>query len=184
MIKRRKFLQASALVFGFNVAGSLVNLSCAQAAELNIPYQVFSESDAQDLARLGEGLATGAAKAGVAHFIDQQLQRDGQADCLLMIRYLGVAPPFKNFYQAGLKAAQQASLKIFSKPIVQLSDSEIESFISKMASDALEGWQGPPASFFYFVLRADAVDVVYGTEQGFAKLGVPYIAHIKPTTAW
>lgn len=184
MIKRRQFLQASALVFSFNVAGSFLDLSCAQAAELKLPYQNFNESQALDLARLTEGLVPGAAKAGAVHFIDQQLQRDGADDCLLMIRYLGVAAPFKPFYLAGLEAAQKSAQKRFEKPIAQLSDKELETFITEMATDALKGWQGPPASFFYFVLRADAVDAKYGTEQGFAELAVPYMAHIKPETAW
>ena len=32
--------------------------------------------------------------------------------------------------------------------------------------------------------RSDAVDVVYGTPEGFAKLGVPYMPHIMPPTSW
>jgi hypothetical protein len=32
----------------------------------------------------------------------------------------------------------------------------------------------------YFVLRSDAVDVVYGTMEGYESLGVPYMPHIVP----
>ncbi|MBB6520263.1 gluconate 2-dehydrogenase subunit 3 family protein [Pseudoteredinibacter isoporae] len=184
MIKRRQFLQASALVFSFNVAGSWLELNCAQAAELKLPYQNFNKTQALDLSRLSEGLVPGAAQAGAVHFIDQQLQRDGAENCLLMIRYLGVDPPFKPFYLAGLEAAQKAAGEKFNKSLALLSDDELNTFITAMASDALKGWQGPPASFFYFVLRADAVDAKYGTELGFADLAVPYMAHIKPKTAW
>jgi hypothetical protein len=31
---------------------------------------------------------------------------------------------------------------------------------------------------------SDAVDVVYGTMDGYANLGVPYQAHIAPTRSW
>jgi len=32
--------------------------------------------------------------------------------------------------------------------------------------------------------RADGVDVVYGTVEGFERLGVPYMPHILPTARW
>ena len=57
-------------------------------------------------------------------------------------------------------------------------------FIDSMRQDKLEGWQGPRAPFVYFLLRTDAVDVVYGTMDGYAKLGVPYMPHIAPTRSW
>ena len=58
-----------------------------------------------------------------------------------------------------------------------------------MASIAFYGqttWL-PPAtcsSYVLFVLRADALDVTYGTPEGFEALGIPYMAHIMPETPW
>ena len=40
------------------------------------------------------------------------------------------------------------------------------------------------ALFAYTVLRNDAIDVVYGTMEAYAALGVPYMAHIAPTKKW
>ena len=40
------------------------------------------------------------------------------------------------------------------------------------------GRRGP---FVYLLLRSDAVDVVYGTMDGYAALGIPYMPHIAPT---
>jgi hypothetical protein len=34
------------------------------------------------------------------------------------------------------------------------------------------------------VLRSDAVDVVYGTVEGYDALGIPYMPHITPVTRW
>jgi hypothetical protein len=34
------------------------------------------------------------------------------------------------------------------------------------------------------ILRSDAVDVVYGTMDGYAALGIPYMPHIAPTKRW
>jgi len=36
----------------------------------------------------------------------------------------------------------------------------------------------------YLVLRSDAVDVVYGTMDGYAALGIPYRPHIAPSKRW
>ena len=47
-----------------------------------------------------------------------------------------------------------------------------------------DAWSGPAAGLVYFVLRSDAVDVVYGTPAGFERLGVPYMAHILPPAGW
>ena len=46
------------------------------------------------------------------------------------------------------------------------------------------GWEGPPAPLFYLLARSDAVDAVYGTPEGFERLGIPYMAHIAPPRAW
>ena len=56
--------------------------------------------------------------------------------------------------------------------------------VEGMASDNLTEWMGPPASYVLFVLRADALDVTYGTPEGFESLGIPYMAHIMPETPW
>jgi hypothetical protein len=53
-----------------------------------------------------------------------------------------------------------------------------------MRQNKLESWKGPGAGFVNFLLRTDAVDVVYGTMDGYANLGVPYQAHIAPTRSW
>ena len=45
-------------------------------------------------------------------------------------------------------------------------------------------WSGPPAPLFCFVTRSDAVDVYYGTQEGFARLNIPYMAHILPPKKW
>ena len=53
-----------------------------------------------------------------------------------------------------------------------------------MRQNKIDGWQGPPGAFVYTVFRSDAVDVVYGTMDGYAQLGVPYMPHIPPVVRW
>ena len=45
-----------------------------------------------------------------------------------------------------------------------------------MRQNKIEGWTGPSGGFVYTILRTDAVDVVYGTMEGYAALGIPYQA--------
>jgi hypothetical protein len=53
-----------------------------------------------------------------------------------------------------------------------------------MRQNKIEGWSGRPAALVYAVLRADAVDVVYGTMEGYEALGIPYMPHIPPEKRW
>ena len=83
-------------------------------------------------------------------------------------------------------AAQTGFYQSAADNLIALA-SEVMSFsdLAKgMASDSLSEWMGPPASYVLFVLRADALDVSYGTPEGFEALGIPYMAHIMPETSW
>ena len=66
----------------------------------------------------------------------------------------------------------------------QLTEAEQRGFVNNMRQNKVEGWQGPAGGFVYFLLRSDAVDVVYGTVEGYAALGIPYMPHIAPTKRW
>ena len=163
---RRDFLKQSTLfAFAVTQAPTLP----ATAARARTPYRVFNPSQVRVLEGLGEALVPGSKKAGLAHFIDIQLSSP-PADSLLMIKYLGVNPPYTAFYQSGLEAAARHP--------------DVPALLQAMAKDAIPGWTGPPAPLFYFVLRNDAVDVVYGTIKGYESLGVPYMAHIPPPPGW
>jgi len=86
-----------------------------------------------------------------------------------------VRPPYANFYRAALGAIEGASqAKYAGRTFALLSAAEQYEFIDLMRQNKLENWKGPGAGFVYFLLRSDAVDVVYGTMDGYAHLGVPY----------
>lgn len=97
-----------------------------------------------------------------------------------MVKYL-VPPPFSGFYQASLAGADKLR---GGKAWSELDEDAMVNVVAQIATDKAAEWQGPPASFFYFILRSDCVDVVYGTEQGTEKLGMPYLAHIIPQKNW
>jgi hypothetical protein len=96
-----------------------------------------------------------------------------------------VRPPYANFYRAALGAVDRASQALNNgRGFAQLGEGEQRSLVDSMRQNKVEGWQGPAGSFVYLLLRSDAVDVVYGTMEGYAGLGIPYMPHIAPTKKW
>lgn len=104
---------------------------------------------------------------------------------MLEARILNIRPPYANFYRAALGAIGRASYaNNDNRAFAKISANERRDFVDQMRQNKVAGWQGPPGPFVYLVMRSDAVDVVYGTMDGYAALGVPYMAHIEPTKRW
>ena len=70
------------------------------------------------------------------------------------------------------------------RKFAQLNPSEQHDFVDAMRQNKIQGWRGPGGPFVYLVLRSDAVDVVYGTMEGYEALGIPYMPHIAPEKRW
>jgi hypothetical protein len=184
-IERRNFLKGTATgVFAFTVGGVEVLLSAREARAQNVPFRLLKADEAQTIEALGETLVPGARAAGVAHFIDQQLSVPPE-EALLEARILNVRPPYANFYRAALGAVDNASQALDSgRKFAELSPSAQHDFVDAMRQNKIQGWQGPGGPFVYLVLRSDAVDVVYGTMEGYEALGIPYMPHIAPEKRW
>lgn len=181
---RREFLQRSGLLLTFTAGAGSLLLTPAQAYAEKIPLQILSATEADTLAAIAEALVPGATDAGISHFVDHQLAQ-APGDCLLMLKYLGVAPAdFTGFYQAALAAADGLAQRLHNADWGELNAQQTGQLLAAISGPDPDGWQGPPAGFFTFVLRSDACDVVYGTEEGFERIGMPYMAHIKPTASW
>jgi len=165
------------------VAGKLTLLSPSQAYAKGATPQVLTQAQVSALETFADALVPGSRAAGVSQFVDSQLAKPAE-ESLLMVKYFGVPHPLAGFYQASLNALIDFIKTQFNKPITQLSAQQMDTLISLVSQDAAEGWRGPPASFVYFVLRSDAVDVVYGIESGFDDIGMPMMEHIKPTKPW
>ncbi|HEY3785804.1 MAG TPA: gluconate 2-dehydrogenase subunit 3 family protein [Steroidobacteraceae bacterium] len=184
---RREFVAASAAgglcLLTFSLAGCDTKLTPAQARAANLPPRTLDTQSLTTLESLAEILVPGAAAAGIAQYLDHQLS-GAPADSMLMIKYLNVGMPFVQFYRGGVQAAELAARRQFTRPVAELSPQQSSHLLRQMSAGELEGWQGPPQGLFYFVLRNDAVDVLYGTQSGFELLGVPYMAHIVPPSKW
>ncbi len=183
-IERRAFVKGAAVgALAFTVGGAEVMLTPRQAYAQNIPLRTLNADQAAALAAIGETLVPGAREAGVVNFVDQQISGPPE-EALLQARILNVRPPYANFYRAALGAVDKNSTKTKGKKFAELTADEQHGFVDLMRVNKIEGWEGPPGPFVYTILRSDAVDVVYSTMDGYAALGVPYMAHIAPTKRW
>src|SRR5437870_11633609 len=184
-IERRAFMKGAAIgVLTFTVGGVEVLLTPSAARAQGVPLRTLTAAQAATVDALGETLVPGAREAGILHFVDQQIAIPAE-EALLEARILNVRPPYANFYRAALGAVDRASQALNnSRPFAELGEAEQRSLVDNMRQNKVEGWQGPPGPFVYLVLRSDAVDVVYGTMEGYASLGIPYMPHIAPTKRW
>jgi Gluconate 2-dehydrogenase subunit 3 len=183
-LERRVFLKGASMgLLAFTVGGVEVLMSPGEARARAVPFRLLSGEEAETLEALGETLLPGAREAGVAHFIDQQISVTPD-EALLEARIVNVRPPFINFYRAAIGGIDKAGVARGGKRFAALSAAEQHDLIDQLRQNKIDGWQGPPAGLVYFVLRSDAVDVVYGTMEGYESLGVPYMAHIPPDKRW
>lgn len=172
-LNRRHLLSRSTTAGFFVIAGKWLWLSPQEAEARAFKPQILTPDQCKALSALGDALVPGAAAGGIAAYIDLQLQA-GDAS-LLIGKYLGVDT-----------SAQPGFYRAAADNVTAMTDesTSMQSFIAGMSADSLSIWAGPPASYVLFVLRADALDVVYGTPEGFDALGIPYMAHIKPEKPW
>ncbi len=182
--ERREFMKRSGSgLLAVQMGGVLQWLTPRRARAEQAPLRTLSGNERATLEALGDTLLPGAAEAGLAHFVDHHLSVPAP-DCLLLVRYLDVPPPFAAFYQAGLAALDQVAMKRHGFPFEKIAPEQRTALVGVMSREDPSGWEGPPAPFFYYVTRSDAVDVVYGTEAGFELLDIPYLAHILPPSRW
>jgi hypothetical protein len=184
-IERRAFIKGAALgALTFTVGDVGVMLTPSEARAQGVPLRTLTAEQAATLDALGETLVPGAKQAGITNFVDQQISGPAE-EALLEARILNVKPPYANFYRAALGAVDRSSQALNGgQRFAQLTEAEQRGFVNNMRQNKVEGWQGPAGGFVYFLLRSDAVDVVYGTVEGYAALGIPYMPHIAPTKRW
>lgn len=179
---RRRFLkQAGCLLY--TVAGVQLWLTPAQARERGAALRVLDTQQVRTLEAFGEILVPGAAQGGLAFFIDSQLAVDPN-ESLLITRLFNIEPPWRDFYAGILAGIEALSQHRHSRAFHALAESDAVTLVRDMSNSDPQGWAGPPAALGYLVIRSDAVDVVYGTPEGFRRLNVPYMPHILPPAPW
>jgi hypothetical protein len=183
-LSRRLLLQAAALqVVAMSLSGCTRLVSPSKAKQLDMPVVNFSTLEIDCLEAAGEALVPDAAACGIIHFIDSQLSVQ-PGDSLLFIKYLDQPPPWLSFYQSTANSFDAASLHLFNRRLGALREDQSSELMRLARDEQIPGWTGSSSALAYAVLRSDAIDVVYGTAEGFAALDVPYLAHIEPVRAW
>ena len=183
-MERRVFLKGASMgVLAFTVGGADILMTAREARARAVPFRMLNGEEGETLEALGEALLPGAREAGFAHFIDHQVSVPA-VDALLEARIVNVKPPYINFYRGAIGGVNKASMALSGKRFAALSAAERHDFIDQLRQNKIAGWQGPPPGQVYFVLRSDAVDVVYGTMEGYESLGIAYLAHIEPDRRW
>lgn len=181
---RRGFVKGATVgALAFVVGGVEVIMTAHEAKARLVPFRLLDAHQAETLEALGETLVPRAREAGVAHFIDQQLSVP-PGESLLQARILNFRPPFADFYRAAIVATDAGSNKMHGRDFARLTAAEQRGFVDLMRQNKVEGWTGRPAGLVFAVVRADAVDVVYGTMDGYEALGIPYMPHIPPEKRW
>src|SRR5262249_15973179 len=183
-VKRRTFMQAAAAgALAFTVGGVEVLLTPEEARAQGVPLKVLKADEAKALEAFSEALVPGAREAGIANFVDQQCSVPPH-EALLTLRIANARPPFINFYRAALSEIDRQCGTKYGKAFAALSAEQQHEFITLLRQAKLEDWKGPPPGQVYGIFRDDGVDVVYGTVEGFERLGVPYMPHILPKARW
>jgi hypothetical protein len=184
LMRRRAFVQgAAATTFLFTVAGVERSLTPAQAHAEGAALRKLTSEQADALGAFVDALVPGAREAGIAEFIDVQCSGPPH-QALLALRIANSQPPFVDFYLEALAEIDRQCGARNGKAFAALSGAEQRDFINLLRQAKLQDWKGPPQPLVYSIMREDGVDVVYGTVEGFEKLGVPYMAHVLPTARW
>lgn len=183
-VTRRQFLETGAVgsiaaAFAISYNGQWFSPAEAKAQEL--PLAHLTDEQAALLEAFGEVLLPGARDAGIANFVDTQL---GKEEPLLSIRYFDWPLPLDDFYAQGLAALDNASIAANDTGFATATPEQQAALVGSMLGNQVTGWEGPPAPLVYLAMRLDAMDVVYGTVDGFALLDVPYMPHILPEERW
>lgn len=172
-LTRRGLMATTLITASYLIMGKRLTLTPAQAAELKFTPEVLTPAEVSAIEAVAEQLVPGAAMAGIAPYLDAQLRAGKHS--LLIGKYLGVDVSTQADFYRSLASNLQRALQ---------TDASTSAVVSALWGDALPDWEGPPASYMLFVLRADALDVTYGTPEGFEALGIPYMAHIMPEKPW
>src|SRR5258707_13224731 len=151
-IERRALLRgAAAGALAFTVGGAELLLTPRAARAQGVPLRTLSAAQAEMLDALGETLVPGARQAGISHFIDQQISIPPE-EALLEARIFNVRPPYANFYRAAIGGIDRASRsRGGGRGFAELDATAQHDFIDTMRQSKIDGWQGPPAPFVYFL---------------------------------
>lgn len=166
---------------GLITIAALPSFAFLAAGDTEAGEGVLNRGERASLNAFGETLLPGASTAGIVRYVERQLKSETP---LLFLRYLDYTDDCTSFYRDGLHALDNFSQSQYDAAYPNLTPAQQTDLVNRLSQASPPDWSGPPSPLFYFVVRNDAVDVCYGTEEGFRKLDVPYLALIAPPRKW
>ena len=186
-IERRAFMRGAGFgALAFTVGGVEVLLTPGRRGRKGVPLRTLTaDAGRRRSTRSGETLVPGAREAG-DHTFRRSADLDSGGGGTARGAHSQRPPALCEFLPRGARRDRSREPSAERWPPRSRSSTRPSSatFVDNMRQNKIEGWQGPSGGFVYTVLRSDAVDVVYGTMDGYAALGIPYMAHIAPTKRW
>lgn len=158
-------------------------LTPAAARAANAALTALTPAEAAIAEAFADAMVPGAKAGGIAHYLDRQLTVPAE-ESFLMLRYFDWPPPYLDFYRGSFAALDAYARSAHGAGAAELPADKLLSVAGAIGATVPDGWGGPPAPLFYFTFRADAIDVVYGTQEGIEGLGMPYVPHIVPPRKW
>lgn len=181
LTRRQLFGRVGGGLIALTVTTAWGELAPAEARAKAVPFGKLTAAEGAMLESLGDVLLPGSGQAGIAHYVDDQMDRTGS---LLFLKYMEYPSSQLDFYRAGLTALDGVSHGRYGCPFASAANEQRVAMVKEISQKNPEGWSGPPAPLFHFVVRNDAMDVYYGTEEGFNKLQIPYMPHLPPPAKW
>ena len=182
IVSRRFVLaQMAAGVSALTIHSACGPISPRAARAQGLALRHFSAAQGAALEAIGDTHLPGAAAAGVAHYVDDQLGRENP---LLFLKYMDWTGAYVDFYTQGLDSLERYSAERDGVSFASANPDQRTARVRELAAATPAGWTGPPAPLFYFVARNDALDVYYGTAEGLKELQIPYMLHIVPPAKW
>ncbi len=179
--RRELLLKMGSGLVALTVSSSWGEITPAQARAARLALRNLSVAEGRTLEAWGDVLLPGAREAGITNYVDDQLSRDNPS---FILKYLDYVGSYLKFYRQGLHSLERYSRTRYGRSFARLTSEQQVDLVRALSQQSPRGWSGPPAPLLYFVTRNDAVDVYYGTVEGFAKLDIPYMAQLLPPAKW
>jgi hypothetical protein len=141
----------------------------------------LSANESAALDAFADTILPNASTAGISAFVNAMLTGP---DPMLSYKLLGLPGPPSAFYGAALAALDRVSVRRSNQVFAALPAASRPDLLSALLKGGVAEWDGPPFSLFYFLVRNDALDVVYGMPAAYDGLSVPYMPHIDPPRPW
>ena len=183
-IERRAFMKGAGIgALAFTVGGAEVLLTPGAARAQGVPFRLLNAKKARPSRRWARRWCPARARPALRISSTTRSQcrrrrrccRRASSTCVHRLR-ISIAPPSARL-TAAARRSPAGNLRRCRRPISAISSTICARTRSKAGPDRAEGSSTR-------ILRSDAVDVVYGTMEGYAALGIPYQAHIVPTKRW